>query len=160
MGNSESNPVSVPSVPLAKSIPTIRIVHVSDTHCNHDDIDLPRGDILIHTGDFCDDGTVHEFADFNRWLGKARSNGNYPLGVFVVLGNHDYKFLNHGPFHDDQAVEAMLGQKTSSAEEGRQRLVEIMVHDAQRRAFFAAKLSNARVLDNELLQLGLVAEIR
>ncbi len=30
----------------------IKLVCVSDTHCKERDLDLPKGDILIHSGDF------------------------------------------------------------------------------------------------------------
>ena len=31
-------------------IPKLRIVHISDTHCKHNRIFIPDGDILIHSG--------------------------------------------------------------------------------------------------------------
>ena len=35
----------------------IRIVLISDTHNKHKMLELPEGDILIHAGDFTNDGT-------------------------------------------------------------------------------------------------------
>lgn len=55
-------------------IDSVRIIHISDTHCLHrtieDEFPLPEGDILIHTGDFTNRGHDHEFEDFNNWLGE------------------------------------------------------------------------------------------
>eukprot|EP01083_Nonionella_stella_P096133 270148_1 len=40
---------------------SIRIVHISDTHCNHNQYlnDIPYGDILVHSGDFFDELTLN-----------------------------------------------------------------------------------------------------
>ena len=35
----------------------VRIVLISDTHNKHKMLELPEGDILIHAGDFTNDGT-------------------------------------------------------------------------------------------------------
>jgi len=108
-------------------------VHISDTHRRHDEVTkdlLEAGvaDMLIHTGDFCDDGTDEEFASFNRWLGEVKDR--FPRGVYVVLGNHDYKFLN-GLYQMEE-------------------LIAIMASDEERRKYMQKKLPNAVVLDNEL----------
>jgi hypothetical protein len=48
----------------------------------------PRGDLLIHAGDFMRMGTsLEEIADFNDWLGEQP----HPHKV-VVAGNHDLLF--------------------------------------------------------------------
>ena len=44
--------------------------------------------MLIHTGDFCDDGTDAEWASFNLWLGEIKPNYRW---VFIVMVNHDYQ---------------------------------------------------------------------
>jgi hypothetical protein len=87
-----------------------------------------EADILIHTGDFCDVGSDEEYESFDQWLGNIR--GRFSLGVFVVLGNHDYKFLN----------------PLSQGDE----LIEIMASDEKRRIYMQNKLPNAVLLDNEL----------
>lgn len=64
-----------------------RIVCLSDTHnCNHE-IDVPDGDILIHSGDATIRGTVEEIASFNRWF-KCLP---HKYKIFVA-GNHDWLF--------------------------------------------------------------------
>ena len=69
----------------------VRVVHISDTHNQHRAISLPRGDVLVHTGDFLDrhDSRKEREAmldDFNAWLGEVADA--FPTRV-VVLGNHD-----------------------------------------------------------------------
>ena len=64
-----------------------RIVCLSDTHnCNHE-IDVPDGDILIHSGDATVRGTVEEIASFNRWFKRLP----HKYKIFVA-GNHDWLF--------------------------------------------------------------------
>ena len=64
-----------------------RIVCVSDTHCMHDQIDVPDGDILIHAGDSTIAGIHSEVSDFNCWLGKLPHKHK-----IVIAGNHDWFF--------------------------------------------------------------------
>jgi len=47
----------------APNVHIVRIVHISDTHGNHDIIGIPDGDILIHSGDFFDWNDVRPFED-------------------------------------------------------------------------------------------------
>lgn len=77
--------------PLVASVDEIRIVHISDTHSMHRDIEsqfrLPEGDILIHTGDFSNHGTDAEIKDFDQWLGEV--GRRYRFGALLIPGNHD-----------------------------------------------------------------------
>ena len=43
----------------------LKVVCISDTHCKHWDINLPKGDVLIHAGDFTLKGTENEIKNFN-----------------------------------------------------------------------------------------------
>jgi len=110
----------------------VRIVHISDTHNRHDQVteDLLEleADILIHTGDFSDTGEANEFSNFNTWMGKVKDK--FPLGIYLVLGNHDYKFLNGLSPSEDLAA--------------------VMASDEERRKYFQDILSNVVVLDNEV----------
>jgi Icc-related predicted phosphoesterase len=121
--------------PTEELVGDVRIVHISDTHNLHDQItrDLAelKADMLIHTGDFSAAGTLDEFADFNCWL--AEISPYFPRGVYLVLGNHDYKFLN-GLSPDEE-------------------LVKVMASDEERKKYIQTKLSNAVVLDNEALKV-------
>ena len=46
----------------------VRVVLISDTHNLHKTLQMPKGDILIHAGDFTNDGTQKEIKDFDSWL--------------------------------------------------------------------------------------------
>ena len=63
----------------------MRIVLLSDTHAQHDDLDVPDGDVLIHAGDFCSTGTLHEVESFGRFLARLPH-----AHKVVVAGNHDF----------------------------------------------------------------------
>lgn len=69
----------------------VHILHLSDTHGLHRTIEetfpLPPADILIVTGDFTNEGTDAEFADFNAWLGELRPRFRH---ILVITGNHDW----------------------------------------------------------------------
>lgn len=62
----------------------IRFVCISDTHGKHRSLNVPHGDVLIHTGDFCNTGTRAEVEDFNAWLQSLPH-----VRKLVVCGNHD-----------------------------------------------------------------------
>lgn len=62
-----------------------RIVCISDTHGIHKKIPpLPKGDVLIHAGDFTGWGTYSEIEQFAEWIGDQ----NYGF-IVVIAGNHD-----------------------------------------------------------------------
>jgi hypothetical protein len=62
----------------------MRIVAISDTHGRHRELKLPAGDVLVHAGDFCNQGRYEEFEDFIVWLDKQP----FEHKVFIA-GNHD-----------------------------------------------------------------------
>ena len=70
----------------------MKITCISDTHTRHRELDLPGGDILIHSGDFMSSGNdpleVMEFAD---WL----VDQPYKYKI-LVAGNHD-RLFEEGP---------------------------------------------------------------
>ena len=83
-----------PASPRAQLVPppyesqqpgTVRFVAISDTHTRHGDFAaLPNGDVLLHTGDFCNAGTLDEiasFCEFARALPFRRK--------LLTPGNHD-----------------------------------------------------------------------
>lgn len=63
---------------------TIRVVCISDTHCNTQSI--PKGDLLIHAGDLTNEGTVDEIQAQIDWLKSL------PHQKVVIAGNHDGYF--------------------------------------------------------------------
>jgi Calcineurin-like phosphoesterase len=79
------------------SPPTLRLVHLSDTHCLLDQHNTDwltadpqfKADILVHTGDFANDGrNAREFRDFDGFLAAVSQNFSRRV---VVLGNHDVR---------------------------------------------------------------------
>ncbi|ODM19670.1 hypothetical protein SI65_04655 [Aspergillus cristatus] len=64
----------------------IRVVCISDTHSQQYP-DVPDGDLLIHAGDLCNDGSIKEIQEAVDWLQQLP----HPQKV-VVCGNHDSYF--------------------------------------------------------------------
>jgi len=68
----------------------MKIVCISDTHSKHEHIDMPEGDILIHSGDICfankgdQQSELVHLNKFNDWLATL----NYKHKI-VIAGNHD-----------------------------------------------------------------------
>ena len=61
------------------------ILHLSDTHYLHRQMEhLPLADVVVHSGDFCEEGTVEEVEDFVEWF--ASLPHKYKL---FIAGNHD-----------------------------------------------------------------------
>jgi len=69
-----------------------RIVCLSDTHNFHEQIAVPDGDILIHSGDATVNGTIPEVMEFNSWFSSIPHRHK----VFVA-GNHDWLFMMDNP---------------------------------------------------------------
>lgn len=67
-------------------VDALRLVCIGDTHGRHRKLELPSGDILIHSGDF-DGRSVEEIDDFNAWLGSLPFRHK-----LVIAGNHDLLF--------------------------------------------------------------------
>ena len=65
----------------------MKITTLSDTHGLHHKLELPGGDLLIHSGDVCNRGTAFEALNFINWF----SNQNYTYKIFIA-GNHDFYF--------------------------------------------------------------------
>jgi predicted phosphodiesterase len=63
----------------------MRILHISDTHSKHGLLkNLPKADIIIHSGDSSFAGSDSEVLDFMNWFCDL----DYPHKIFVA-GNHD-----------------------------------------------------------------------
>lgn len=67
----------------------LRMVCISDTHNNppvaHK---LPRGDVLVHTGDFSNAGSVMELRKFAGWVDEVAKNGMADA-ILLLPGNHE-----------------------------------------------------------------------
>jgi len=64
-----------------------KLVFISDTHGQHEQLELPKGDILIHAGDVSKSGNKLEVENFLNWFSKLDFAGK----VFIA-GNHDFYF--------------------------------------------------------------------
>lgn len=62
----------------------MRLVCISDTHGDHERLDLPPGDVLVHAGDLSAHGKDAETQAFMRWFGHQ----DYRYRI-CVAGNHD-----------------------------------------------------------------------
>ena len=62
----------------------MKLVCISDTHGDHEQVILPSGDVLIHAGDLTGHGTKQETQAFFSWFGSQ----NFAHKV-CVAGNHD-----------------------------------------------------------------------
>ncbi len=67
----------------------MKIVLISDTHGLHDELLIPDGDILVHTGDISMKGTIEDIANFNSWINTLPHRHK-----IVIAGNHDFAFQN------------------------------------------------------------------
>lgn len=67
-----------------------KIVMISDTHGQHHDVFLPKGDILIHAGDVSRSGKKTQIQDFLQWFAKQE----FQYKIFIA-GNHDFFFEQH-----------------------------------------------------------------
>ena len=63
----------------------MKILHLSDTHGLHHQIhDLPKADVIVHSGDISHNGSEEEVLDFLNWYIELP----YEYKIFVT-GNHD-----------------------------------------------------------------------
>lgn len=67
----------------------MKIVAISDTHCEHNKLNIPKCDILIHAGDYSSRGTAKEIKDFYFWLNEQ--SAKYKVSI---LGNHEVGWQN------------------------------------------------------------------
>jgi len=67
----------------------MKIVAISDTHGMHDLLSLPKGNMLIHTGDVSGRGRLNEVKAFVEWF----SQQDFKYKIFIA-GNHDFYFEN------------------------------------------------------------------
>lgn len=62
----------------------LKLVCISDTHGDHEKLELPPGDVLIHAGDLTGRGTIDETQAFFRWFGLQDFTHK-----ICIAGNHD-----------------------------------------------------------------------
>ena len=67
----------------------MKFIAISDTHGKHRGLKLPKGDAIIHAGDFCHYGSESDLHDFLDWY----KNLDVELKI-LIGGNHDASVLN------------------------------------------------------------------
>jgi Icc-related predicted phosphoesterase len=65
----------------------LKFVAISDTHCRHRVLKLPKADVIIHAGDISYKGKEVEVIDFFDWFSKL----SYTYKI-CIAGNHDFFF--------------------------------------------------------------------
>ncbi len=74
----------------------MKILHLSDTHGKHRLLkNLPKADIIVHSGDVSEDGTESEVLDFLNWFCDL----DYQYKIFIA-GNHDFCLDNAQQIED------------------------------------------------------------
>jgi len=120
-----------PLAPGQETDVVVRILHISDTHNLHlsaeEHFPFPEADILIHTGDVSDLGTAEEFVSVNAWFGELKRRYKH---ILLVTGNHDW-------------LDALKKVHSHA----------LTAKDILKPGFLAEKLSNARVLENEVVEV-------
>ena len=78
----------------------MKITCISDTHTKHSELELPGGDLLIHSGDFMGSGYgLDDAVDFLNWFEIQ----DYTHKIFIA-GNHDRIFEDN-----PEGMELVLG---------------------------------------------------
>ncbi|XP_074640001.1 metallophosphoesterase domain-containing protein 1-like [Tubulanus polymorphus] len=82
-------PQEVTALPLTTPVSSgnVRFVCISDTHSRTQKLEIPPGDILIHAGDFSNEGRISEVANFNKFLASLPHTRK-----IVIAGNHELSF--------------------------------------------------------------------
>lgn len=62
----------------------MKIILISDTHSLHNQLNIPKGDMIIHAGDFCNTGSPVDVVNFLWWFNNL--GFKYSL---CIAGNHD-----------------------------------------------------------------------
>lgn len=75
------------------------IVAISDTHGKHQNLVLPKGDMLIHAGDVTSRGKEIEVIAFLKWFAAT----DFTYKIFIA-GNHDFYFERFGDEVTNQLI--------------------------------------------------------
>lgn len=67
----------------------MRMVCISDTHGMHRQLEIPDGDLLIHSGDCLGVGTLEEVEELDQWFAELPHKHK-----ILIAGNHDWCFQN------------------------------------------------------------------
>ncbi|KAK0195534.1 Metallo-dependent phosphatase-like protein [Armillaria mellea] len=84
------NPFQLPPPP---SDEWTRFVCISDTHSHT--FDVPWGDVLIHSGDLTNTGTLKDFKKTMEWIGSLPHRTK-----IIIAGNHDLTLDRHDDWYE------------------------------------------------------------
>ncbi|RAO72478.1 uncharacterized protein BHQ10_008490 [Talaromyces amestolkiae] len=101
----------------------IRVVCISDTH-TLEWSDIPDGDLLIHAGDLCNDGSVREIQGTVNWLKTLPHRHK-----IVIAGNHDSYFDPRSRLDEDREEKVSSSLANISASTASIRSVDIDIDD-------------------------------
>lgn len=101
----------------------IRVVCISDTH-TLEWPDIPDGDLLIHAGDLCNDGSVREIQGTVNWLKTLPHRHK-----IVIAGNHDSYFDPRSRLEEDREEKGSSSLANISASTASIRSVDIDIDD-------------------------------
>lgn len=76
----------------------MKIIAISDTHQRQTNLNLPKGDVLIHAGDMTMGGSIASLAGVATWFEQQDFKHK-----IIISGNHDWGFAN-----DDQNIARLL----------------------------------------------------
>ena len=86
----------------------MKFVAISDTHGCHRQLNLPSGDVLLHSGDVCDKGNTEQVEDFLNWL--TALDFQYKI---IIRGNHDIDLKSKTSLLDLEMPEGIIQLKNS-----------------------------------------------
>ena len=86
----------------------MKFVAISDTHGCHRQLDLPKGEVLLHAGDVCDKGNVEHVEDFLKWMSEL--DFQYKI---LIRGNHDIDLKTKRSLLDVEMPEGITQLKNS-----------------------------------------------
>jgi len=95
-----------------------RIVCMSDSHGKHRSISIPKGDVLIHGGDFTSTGEPKTIKDLSAFFLQTKISHGFQE-VICIAGNHDLTF--HAD-HYKKVNKRFHGEQPHDTNEARQNL--------------------------------------
>ncbi len=81
----------------------MKYIAISDTHGCHRQLNLPKGDVLLHAGDVCNQGNREQVADFLVWMSELDFEHK-----ILVRGNHDFDLIKKVSLLDIEMPKGIL----------------------------------------------------
>jgi len=100
----------------------MKLTFISDTHTKHNMLNLPGGDVLIHSGDFMNTGyDRHNVMRFLDWFIEQP----YKQKIFIA-GNHD-RFFEDNPEQTNTILDSIYGGLVTYLEDSGTKIGDINV---------------------------------